>query len=171
MKICANAVASIEYSLRDDSGELLDSSEESGALSYLHGSGTIIEGLERLLEGKEKGASFNAVIEPADAYGERDEGLVMEIPRSNFPVGESIEAGMQFQADTGSGPRIFTVIEASDRSVTVDGNHPLAGERLHFEVRVADVRPATPEEIERGLDDCGCGCGEGHGCGDGCGCH
>jgi FKBP-type peptidyl-prolyl cis-trans isomerase SlyD len=163
MQIAQNTVATIDYTLTDDSGEVIDSSKDHGPLTYLHGSGNIIPGLEAALEGKSAGDALSVKIEPDQAYGERDAGLVQAIPRDEFPD-DDIEVGMQFRTDSRSGPRIVTVVEVNDETVTVDANHPLAGQRLSFEVKVVKVRDATADELSHGHvhDDDGHG-GHGHG--------
>ncbi|MDX8401390.1 MAG: peptidylprolyl isomerase [Mariprofundaceae bacterium] len=150
MKITQNKVVSFDYRLTNDAGEVLDSSEGHGPLTYLHGASNIIPGLERELEGREAGDAMQVTVEAADAYGERNPDLMQAVPASMFEGVEKVEVGMQFQAQTPTGPQIVTVAKVEGDQVTVDGNHPLAGERLHFDVTVREVRDATPEEIEHG---------------------
>ena len=116
----------------------------------MHGAGNIVEGLEEALEGKEAGADVQASIEPAKAYGERHEDMKQEVPKELFGGVENIEAGMQFQSETDQGPVLVTVVEVTDEIVTVDGNHPLAGVHLNFDVTIREVREATAEELEHG---------------------
>jgi len=141
-------VVTIDYTLRDEDGEVIDSSSDHGPLTYLHGGGNIIQGLEDALEGKSAGDTLNAEIAPEGGYGLRDEGLTQVIPRDVFGFEGDLEAGMQFQAPTENGDIVVTVVEATEDSVTVDGNHPLAGMPLHFEVTVLELRKATAEELE-----------------------
>lgn len=150
MKVAENVVVVIDYTLKDNSGEVIDSSEGAGPLAYLHGAGNIVEGLEEALEGKEAGAKVQASIEPAKAYGERQEDMKQEVPKELFGGVENIEAGMQFQSETDQGPVLVTVVEVTDEVVTVDGNHPLAGVALNFDVTILEVREATAEELEHG---------------------
>ena len=151
MQIALNMVASIDYTLTDDEGQVLDSSDGREPLSYLHGAGNIIPGLESALEGQSVGDSVSVKVPAAEAYGERDERLVQSVPRSVFEGIDTVEAGMRFQASDGSGrERVVTVTAVADETVTVDANHPLAGKPLNFEVAVVDVREATPAEIESG---------------------
>lgn len=176
MTIEKNRVVSIEYVLKDEAGELLDQSSEGEPLTYIHGKGYIIPGLESALEGKSVGDKVNAVIQAKDAYGEYSEDLVSVVAKTNFEPGADIQVGMQFHAQDEEGSRVVTVTEVDEESVTVDGNHPLAGVTLHFDVRIADIREASQEELDRGLShscDCGGDCGddcseEGCGCGS---CH
>ncbi|MRH77878.1 peptidylprolyl isomerase [Spiribacter sp. C176] len=150
MQIAKNAVVAIDYTLHDTEGEVIDSSPEGEPLRYLHGAGNIIPGLENALEGKTAGEDLEVTIAPADAYGERDDRLTQDVPRSMFEGVEDIKAGMRFQAQTESGPQVVTVAAVTGDQVTVDANHPLAGETLKFTVRIADVREASEEEISHG---------------------
>lgn len=150
MQIANNVVALIEYTLTNDQGEVLDSSVGGEPLGYLHGAGNIIPGLEDALEGKKVGDSFKVSIAPADGYGEQNEALLQVVPREMFQGVEQIEAGMQFHAQTDHGMQVITVAKVDGDNVTVDGNHPLAGQTLHFDVKVIEVRAATQEEQEHG---------------------
>lgn len=150
MQISPNKVVSIHYTLKNDAGDVLDTSSGREPLAYLHGSGNIIPGLEKALEGKSSGEKMNVSIAPEEGYGERHEGLIQDVPRDAFQGVEDIQPGMQFHAQGPSGPMVVTVKEVGDNTVKVDGNHPLAGETLHFDVEVADVREATAEEQEHG---------------------
>ena len=150
MKIAKNKVALIDYILTDNEGEMIDSSEGAGPLAYLHGAGNIVEGLEEALIGKEAGDKVKASIEPAKAYGERHEDMKQDVPKELFGGVENIEVGMQFQSETDEGPVLVTVMAISEEMVTVDGNHPLAGVHLNFDVTVREVREPTAEELEHG---------------------
>ncbi|MBQ5998963.1 MAG: peptidylprolyl isomerase [Treponema sp.] len=166
MKIAKDTMVSIHYTLHDSEGTELDSSVGKEPLQYVHGNGMLIPGLEKMLEGKEPGLKFKAVIEPKDAYGEYNDKLVVEIPREQFETGAPIEVGMKFQASTADGQVVIVrVIEVNEKNVKVDGNHELAGKQLTFDVEIIDVREATEEELAS-MGGCG-GCG-GH-CGGGCG--
>lgn len=150
MQIAKNKVVSIDYTLTGPKGEVIDTSEGREPLAYLHGGGNIIPGLETALEGKSKGDQLNVSLEPKEGYGERNAALVQEVPKKLFEGVEKIEPGMQFQAMSEQGPRIVTVRAVEGDHVTVDGNHPLAGVPLQFDVAVVDVRDATKEELEHG---------------------
>jgi FKBP-type peptidyl-prolyl cis-trans isomerase SlyD len=150
MNIANNRVVSIHYTLTNDAGEVLDSSEGREPLNYLHGAGNIIPGLENALLDKVAGDELNVTVEPADGYGVRRDELIQKVPREAFQGVDQVEPGMRFQAQTQTGPVMVTVTEVSDTEVTVDGNHELAGQRLHFAVKVEDVREATAEEQEHG---------------------
>jgi FKBP-type peptidyl-prolyl cis-trans isomerase SlyD len=180
MTISKDSVVSIEYSLTDDTNEILDSSEGMGPLEYLHGHSNIIPGLERELEGKKAGDSFKVSVKPEDAYGAYDENLVVKVGREQFPDDVEIEEGMQFEAAGPNGSHIVKVTAVEGDKVTIDANHDLAGETLHFDVKVISVRESTEEERAQGGLHSGCGCGCDHddcededccGSGDcGCGC-
>ena len=150
MQISKNVVASIEYELTADGGEVIDSSKGGPPLAYLHGNGNLIPGLEAELEGKGSGDSVKVRIAPENAYGPRNEDMVQPVPRSDFPADADLQPGMQFQAQTPDGMLILTIVEIDGDTVKLDGNHPLAGMHLNFDVTVIDVREATAEELENG---------------------
>ena len=151
MKISDHAVVAMHYTLTNAEGAVLDSSEGQDPLTYLHGTGGVIIGLEAALLDKVVGDQFTAVIEPDDAYGLVDPSLMQIVPRSAFEGVESIEAGMRFTASGEQGQQQSVAIAAvNGDEITVDGNHPLAGQTLHFEVEVVSVRAATEEEISHG---------------------
>ena len=150
MQIADNRAVSIHYTLTNDEGEVLDSSIGDEALVYLHGEGNIISGLEQALNGKAVGDKFNVRIDAEDAYGEFMDEMVQVISRTMFEGVDELEVGMQFQADVSHGPGIVTIVDIDGDDVTIDGNHPLAGQALTFDVEVISVRDATEEEIEHG---------------------
>jgi FKBP-type peptidyl-prolyl cis-trans isomerase SlyD len=150
MKVAENTVVVIDYTLKDNDGSVIDSSEGAGPLAYLHGAGNIIPGLEEALLGKEAGDEVQASIEPGKAYGERHEQLKQEVPRELFSGVDKVEVGMQFQSETEQGPVLVTVTDVKEETVTVDGNHPLAGVHLNFDVTIREVREASEEELEHG---------------------
>jgi FKBP-type peptidyl-prolyl cis-trans isomerase SlyD len=150
MKIAHEKVVSIHYTLKNKEGTVLDSSSGSDPLAYLHGFGNIIPGLENALEGKAKGEKLSVTVEPEQGYGARDEQLVQAVPRSAFKGVDNLAPGMQFQAQGPQGARLVVVTQVATDVVTVDANHPLAGQTLHFDVEVSDVRDATAEELEHG---------------------
>lgn len=149
MKIERNRVVAIHYTLKDDAGTVIDSSEGKEPLRYLHGNNNLIPGLEKALEGHEAGNQLHVRIPPEEGYGLRDQKMVQEVPKDIFE-NEKIEAGMQFQAQAKDGIHIFTIAEIRDDVVIVDGNHPLAGVNLNFDIAVVSVREASPEEIAHG---------------------
>jgi FKBP-type peptidyl-prolyl cis-trans isomerase SlyD len=145
-----NRVVSFSYTLRDDQGTVIDSSSGRGPLSYLHGKGNIIPGLEQALAGKAVGDKLDVTVAPEQGYGVRDERLVQIVARAKFGEVAGLAPGMQVRATGSQGPRIVTVVSVDRDFVTVDGNHPLAGRTLHFSLEVAEVRKATHEEISHG---------------------
>jgi len=146
-----NVVVSMHYKLTDDDGNVLDSSEDSEPLAYLHGAGNMIPGLEKAMVGKVEGDALQVRIEPAEGYGEVMPDLIRTIERAAFQGIESVEVGMAFEAEApdGSVQRIV-VKEAVGEEITIDANHPLAGVPLNFDVEIVGVREATEEEIAHG---------------------
>ncbi|MFA7566155.1 MAG: peptidylprolyl isomerase [Alkalispirochaeta sp.] len=150
MKVEQNTVVTIEYTLKNDAGDVLDSSDDTGGMSYLHGHQNIVPGLEKALDGKDVGEKINTTVNSDEGYGKRQEELVFNVPRDRLPEGE-LEVGMQFRAQAQDGQEMVVhLVDIGDDEVTLDGNHPLAGEDLHFDVTVTDVRGATEEEISHG---------------------
>ncbi|MEX0701619.1 MAG: peptidylprolyl isomerase [Planctomycetales bacterium] len=150
MQATVDKVVLIDYTLTDDEGNVLDSSEEDGPLAYLHGADNIIPGLEQALEGKTAGDEFRVTLAAADAYGDHDPELVQSVPRAQFPRDMDPEIGDQLQAETPEGPRIVTIVKVDPGEITVDANHPLAGVPLNFAVKIVEVRDATREELDHG---------------------
>ena len=150
MQISQNTVVRITYTLSDDAGEVIDSSDGGDPLAYVHGTGSLIPGLEKKLEGKLGGDALEVRVPPEDAYGPRDEDLIHEVSRSDLPDDAEIEVGTHFQAETDDGLHLLTVVGIDGDKVALDANHPLAGVALNFKVAVVDVRSATAEEIEHG---------------------
>ncbi|BCD98599.1 peptidylprolyl isomerase [Marinagarivorans cellulosilyticus] len=150
MKIANDLAVAIHYTLTDESGETIDSSAGAEPLTYLQGHANIIPGLERELEGCAVGDKKVVTVQPADGYGEHDENLVQAVPREMFSGVDSIEVGMEFQVQGPQGEQFVEVTEVSEETITVDGNHVLAGKVLNFDVEVVDVREATQEELEHG---------------------
>lgn len=166
MKIEKDKFVSIHYTLTDDDGLQIDSSVGKEPLGFVQGNGMIIPGLEAELEGKEAGDKFKAVVKAKDAYGEYNDKLIVELPKSQFDNPDSIEIGMAFQAIADDGtPFIVHVINVTDKTVTIDGNHELAGKNLTFDVEILEVRDSTEADFNQG---CGCG-GCGGNCGENCG--
>ena len=151
MQVDKDKVVSIDYTLKDDKGEVIDTSEGREPLAFIYGSGSIIPGLEKALEGKTPGDDLKVTVEPEEGYGEYNDQLIVEVSKDNFEEGAEINEGMQVQATKSDGSaQILTVKDIADETVTLDANHPLAGETLHFDVEITDVREATPEELEHG---------------------
>lgn len=150
MQIAANKVVQIHYTLTNNDGEVLDSSEGRGPLAYIHGIGNIIPGLEEALAGRVVGDKFQVTLAPEQAYGLRNDDLVQSVPRDAFQGVKEIQSGMQFQAQSPEGMQMFTVIDVVEDQVVLDGNHPMAGVTLNFDVEVAGIREATAEELDHG---------------------
>jgi FKBP-type peptidyl-prolyl cis-trans isomerase SlyD len=146
MQITKNKVAGIHYTLRDNTGTIIDTSDGREPLYYLHGAGNLIAGMEEGLEGKAKGDKFQLKISPDKGYGEKDPGMTQQVPRSAFG-NQEVKKGMKFSTDRGA---VVTVTDVNLDSVTVDANHPLAGVELNFAVEVMEVRNATDEELSHG---------------------
>ncbi|MCW9012622.1 MAG: peptidylprolyl isomerase [Gammaproteobacteria bacterium] len=149
MTIENQKVVTINYTLKDDEGKLIDASND-GSFCYLHGASNIIPGLEDALTGKTKDDKFNIVIDPKDAYGEYNSAITQVVDRAMFGE-EEVAVGQQFHAQAEDGGMVMITISKVDGDdITIDGNHPLAGVTLHYEVHVADIRDATEEELSHG---------------------
>ena len=150
MLIAKNTVVSLEYTLKDDEGDMIDASEGE-PFAYLHGHDGLVPGLERALEGQGSGYKLKIVVPPEDGYGLHDGDRVVLLTPDEFPPDLTPEVGMELNAETHTGdPISLWVAHIDDEGITVDGNHPLAGQALHFAVEVLSVREATPEEIQHG---------------------
>jgi len=151
MQISKNKVVTLEYTLKDNEGVVIDQTTGDDTFAFIHGIGGIIPGLENALDGKQADDALNITIEPDEAYGQREEALLAEVPMDRFDGAGEIQEGMQFQTASEDGTaRVVTVVKIEDGMVTVDGNHPLAGVTLNFDVKVIAVREATQEELEHG---------------------
>lgn len=150
MKIVKDAVVAITYTLKNVEGEVIDQSADGEPLYYLQGAKNIIVGLEDELEGKSEGDELSVDIKSDLAYGPRVDALVQQVPASAFGEIKDIEMGMRFQAETEQGPVMVVVTQIEGETITVDGNHPLAGQDLHFDVKVQSIREASAEEVEHG---------------------
>ena len=150
MQIAQNKVAIITYTLTNVNGEIMDQANEEQPFAFIAGTGNIIPGLDSALEGKSAGDTVKVTISPEDAYGERNDALTQVVPMEMFQGVDKVEPGMQFQAQTNQGVSVVTVTKVEDGQVTIDGNHPLAGETLNFDVTVMEVRDATADELEHG---------------------
>lgn len=146
-----NAFVVLEYTLKDDGGQVLDSSEQDDGepIEYVHGYGMLVPGLEAALVGLRTGEAKKVVVSPEEGFGDRDQELLIEVERSELPRPEKVKAGDEFIAESPDGDEVaMRVVEVKEDSVVVDANHPLAGKTLHYEVEVKEVRAATEEEIE-----------------------
>lgn len=161
MKIENNSVVKMHYSVLDSEGNLIDSSYDGEPLEFINGSKYLIEGLENALVGKEAGATFEVSVTADEAYGPRIDGLVQQVGLEMF-ADFDVEVGMQLRATTDDGEQTVIVVEKTDDHVIVDGNHPLAGIDLKFDVEVLEVREATADEISHGHVHSAGGCGHKH---------
>lgn len=150
MQIDQNTVVSIHYTLTNTEGNVMDSSVGQQPLAYLHGAGNIIPGLENALTGKAAGETLVVTVDPEQGYGEVRDEMIQSVDRANFSGVDEIEIGMQFMAQTPWGEQPVIVVAVEGDNVTLDGNHPLAGQTLKFDVEVIDVRAASEEEVEAG---------------------
>ena len=151
MQVAQDKVVAFHYTLTNDAGEVLDTSSGGAPLAYLHGQGNIVAGLEKALDGRSVGEKLSVRVEAVDGYGIRDPALVKRVPRRSFGSVGKITPGMQFQAQLDRGQaRVVTVTAVKGDMVTIDGNHPLAGENLNFDVEITEIRDPTAEELEHG---------------------
>ena len=150
MTVTRDSIVTIHYTLRDDAGTIIDSSTSGEPLAYLHGHGNLVPGLERELAGKNAGAKLSVKLAAADGYGEYDKQLVQRVPLRSLRGISDLKVGMRLQAQTQQGPRAVTVTHIAGDMVTLDGNHPLAGKNLNFEIEITAVRAATQEELSHG---------------------
>jgi FKBP-type peptidyl-prolyl cis-trans isomerase SlyD len=169
MKISNHSAVTVQYTLKDDTGTIVDTSKGREPLSYIHGTGGLLPGFEAALDGKAQGDVVSFTLAPKDGYGERNESLIFSLPRERFEGIEDLKEGLQFAVNGPQGAMVMTVTNVGDTDVTLDGNHPLADNTLHFEVEVLEVRDATDEEIQESVAGAGCGCAsEAHGSDCGC---
>lgn len=165
MQIDKNKVATLSYTLKNSKGDLLDTADAAHPFVYLHGANNIVVGLESRLKGKTTGDTLQAIVPPEEGYGLRDDTLTQEIPRHMFEGMEDtmLVAGAQFEAQTNAGIEVITIVKVDGDTISVDANHPLAGEALHFDIEVLAVRDATEEEISHGhAHSTGGSCGTEH---------
>ncbi len=166
-----NTVVKLDYTLKDDDGDVLDASEVDGGepIEYVHGYGMLVPGLEAALAGMNEGDERDVIVPAAAGYGEYDEDLVLEIDRGEFPDPKSVKVGDEFVAESPDGDEVaMEVLEVKDDVVVVDANHPLAGVTLHYTVKIRTVRDATDQEIEQAASDFEEAQAHGHVHGPGC---
>lgn len=150
MQIGDQKVVTLHYTLKDNEGRVIDESDD-GSFAYLHGASNIIPGLENALDGKSAGEELSVSVPPEQAYGVRDDSMLQQIPKNMFEDTNQIAVGTQFHAQGPNGETlIVTVMEVEEEHVVVDGNHPLAGVELNFDVKIIDVRDASEEEVDHG---------------------
>ena len=167
MRAAKETVVSIEYTLKDDRGNILDTSVGQAPMEYLHGASNIIPGLEQAIEGLTAGDFKAVAVPPALGYGEYSEKLIQRVPLDRF--GENkVEIGMRFHAETNLGMRVLVIRHVDDKEAVLDGNHELAGKTLHFDVKVVSVRAAELSELAHGHPHQSGGCCGGSSSGGGC---
>ncbi len=166
MRVSKETVVGIEYTLKDDKGNVLDASTSHGPMEYLHGASNIIPGLEQGLEGLSAGDTKVVVVQPVDAYGEYSDKLIQRVPLDRFGANK-VEIGMRFHAETNLGMRVLVIRHVDEQEAVLDGNHELAGKTLTFDVKVVSVRAAELTELAHGHPHQEGGCCGGGGCGSG----
>jgi FKBP-type peptidyl-prolyl cis-trans isomerase SlyD len=162
MKISDNKVVVLHYAVSDSEDTLIDSSYDHKPLAVIQGSHYLIPGLESELVDHEAGDKFEVAVTAENAYGEREDGFVQTVPKAMFGGIEDLDVGSQLRATTDEGEQTVIVIDVQDDEITVDGNHPLAGMDLKFDVEILEVRDATEEELEHGHVHGEGGCGHSH---------
>lgn len=151
MLISKNKVVSLAYELKNDKGETLDVADSRAPFHYLHGASQIVPGLESALDGLKKGDKKSVTVKPDDGYGEHNPELKMAASKTQFPGDVDLQVGLQFETETDDGERLmFTITGIEGDKVIIDGNHPLAGQTLHFSVEVIGIREATKDELQHG---------------------
>ena len=150
MQIQKDTVAQFKYRLKDQDGNEMDSTEAGEPLAYLHGHNNLLEGLENAMAGKAAGDTLSVTLKPAEAYGERHPDAVQRVPVKHLQGAKKWRPGMIAMVDTDQGKRQVTVLKVGKFMVTVDTNHPFAGETVTFEIEILDVRAATEEEMAHG---------------------
>lgn len=166
MRVAKETVVAIEYTLKDDQGNILDASGDRGPMEYLHGAQNIIPGLEQGVDGLSIGDTKSVLVPPQLGYGEHSEKLLQQVPLSAFGA-NTPQLGMRFHAETNLGMRVLTIKKIEGEEVTLDGNHELAGKTLHFDIKVVSVRAAELTELAHGHPHQAGGCCGGGGCGSG----
>ncbi len=170
MRATKETVVSIEYTLKDEKGTVLDTSVGQEPMEYLHGASNIIPGLEQGVEGLKAGETKSVVVPPALGYGEYSDKLIQRVPLDRFGANK-VEIGMRFHAETNLGMRVLVIRHVDDKEAVLDGNHELAGKTLYFDVKVVAVRAAELTELAHGHPhQAGGCCGGGGAKSGGCGC-
>ena len=162
MKITDNKVVVLHYAVSDSEDTLIDSSYDHSPLAVIQGSHYLIPGLEEALIDHEAGDKFEVEVSADNAYGQREDGFVQTVPKEMLGNIEGLDVGSQLRATTDDGEQTVIVIDVQDDEITVDGNHPLAGIDLKFDVEILEVRDATEEELAHGHVHAEGGCGHSH---------
>jgi FKBP-type peptidyl-prolyl cis-trans isomerase SlyD len=149
MQVSKDTVVTFDYTLKDHQGDLIETTESSGPLKYVHGQGRLLPALESALEGKGSGDSVEVDLRPEQAYGRRDEAMILTVASSKFDDAKAVKVGTRFLAKVGEDTHVFRIVAIEGDRITVDGNHPLAGVGLHFDIDVREVREATERELKQ----------------------
>ena len=149
MTVEENKVVTIDYAIKENDGTLLEDSADE-PLSYIHGTGVLAPGLEKAMQGAEKGKTLSVELAPEEAFGSRKDELVLEVSREDFEDPQQVKPGLVFHAELDDEMRYYTVISVEDDAVVIDGNHPFADKTLTFEVTIREVREASAEELDHG---------------------
>ena len=150
MQITTGSVVASDYTLTDDDKDIIDSSTGSEPLAYIQGEGQIVPGLEKAMEGKKAGDSFKVSVSPEEGYGVHDPENISVVPADQIEGGDELEEGMQLHTEGEFGEQTVLITKVDGNEVTIDGNHPLAGMTLHFDITIREVRNATKEELDHG---------------------
>ena len=151
MKVTENKVVTISYSISDRDGRILESSAQSGNLTYIHSEGSLVPGMEKALFDKSQGERIDEIIESNDAFGEYDDEMVFSVPRSQFSISDDeLKVGLEFQAQISGEMRFCRIEEINGDQIKINANHPLSGKDIRFEAEILEIRDATKEEIEHG---------------------
>jgi FKBP-type peptidyl-prolyl cis-trans isomerase SlyD len=159
MNIAKDKMVTVDYTVKTETGKIMDSSKGGKPMSYIHGLGNMIPGFEAALEGKEASQELTFSVDPSEGYGKHRSNLLFSVPRGKFVGIENLEVGMQFMVETPQGTAPMTIARFDDDTVELDANHPLAGHTLTFDVVIVDVRDATEEELEEAYSSLAAGCG------------
>ena len=151
MDIADKRIATVHFTLRDDDGTTITSTRGHAPLVYMHGENRIAAGLEQALAGRAEGDAFEVTVAPETGFGQRHPELVQVLPRSMWRADKAPEVGDRLETQTAAGPLEVRVVAVDADTITVDGNHPLAGRTFHAEVEVVSVRVPTPDELQFGI--------------------
>ncbi len=151
MAIEQNKVVTMNFTLKDDEGNVLDSTEKGGPFSYISGTNMVLPKLEEALSGMLIGSKKNLKLEAKDGYGNYNDDAIQVVGKENFPEDIVLEVGMEYMANSPDGVKMpFTISNVDGEEITIDFNHPLAGKNLNFDIELLNVRDATAEELSHG---------------------
>ncbi|EGV52358.1 FKBP-type peptidyl-prolyl cis-trans isomerase [Candidatus Endoriftia persephone] len=150
MQVTKDKVVTIEYTMTDEEGTVVDTTDNGEPLSFIQGKESLLAAIEAAIEGRDVGEKLSIVLEPEQAYGHRDKSLIRKVPRSHVNVSGDLEVGLKLRGRNGSNVTPITVVEFDDETVTLDANNPLAGATLGVELVIVEVRDAIDEELKSG---------------------